>query len=105
MSRRSHFWAAVASVGILAVLLTMAATFVSFHEEGAADGGEQAALAEGRGQIVQVGSGGCSKIEFDNRSGHFGDRQSIPCPEGRMLKRDYHYPSKRFEQFSQGFTR
>jgi hypothetical protein len=85
----------------------MAAAGLSFVIDGhRADGSaEQAALEKGAGQIVQVRSHSCSKIDFDNRNGRLGDRQSIPCPDRRNLQRDYQFPANRVERFSKGFSR
>ena len=66
---------------------------------------EQTVTEPGKGQIVQVGSDSCSKIDFDNLNGGFSHRQYIPCPEGRSINRDYQLPANRIERFSKGFSK
>ena len=104
---RSRFWAGIASVFIFGVLLSIAATGLSFVGYGnrADESAEQTAMAPGKGQIVRIGSDSCSKVDFNNFNGGFSDRQYIPCPEGRSLNRDYQYPANRIERFSKGFLR
>jgi hypothetical protein len=93
------------SVVLFALLLSAAAAGLSFVG-GRFQTGESAeqAVAENRaGHIVQVRSYSCSKIDFDNRSGHFGDRESVRCPDRRHVTREYQLPTNRIERFSKGF--
>lgn len=87
------------------MLLSAAAAGLSFvggHYRAGEDA-EQAARANGAGQIVQVRSYSCSKVDFDNRSGRFGDRESIRCPDRKHVSRQYQLPTNRIERFSKGF--
>lgn len=85
----------------------MAAAGISFvgGKFQSVEGGEHAVAKNGTGQIVNVGSDNCSKIDFNNLNGHFSDQRYIPCPEGRMVNREYQFPSNRIESFSKGFAR
>jgi hypothetical protein len=104
---QGRFWAGVVSVFIFVVLISMAATGLSFvgYENRVDESAQQTVTEPGKGQIVQVGSGSCSKVDFDNFSGGLSHRQYIPCPEGRDINRDYQLPTNRMEKFSKGFAR
>jgi hypothetical protein len=106
-SRRSRFWGGLISAGIFAGLIWMAAAGISFvgGKFQSVEGGEHAVAKNGTGQIVKVGSDNCSKIDFNNLNGHFGDQRYIPCPEGRHINREYQLPSNRIESFSRSFSK
>lgn len=104
--QRGRFWAGVASVAAFMALFSMvAAGFLIDGDVDRAADAEQAAAARDKGRIVQVRSGSCSKIDFDNSSGRLSGHQSIPCPDGRGTDRDHQLPANRFKRFSKGFQR
>ena len=67
--------------------------------------GKQAVAGNGTGHIVKVGSDNCSRMDFNNLNGRLSDHRYIPCPEGRMINREYQFPSNRIESFSRSFSR